>query len=66
MTMSKRDFKAIAAALAHAKPIDDPIGKMVEQWCNDVKAIAGGLAITNRNFNTDRFLEACTYHGGES
>lgn len=54
--MQKRHFEAIAKALLAARPL---ASLQMEQWKEDVMAIAKVCEAHNEHFNLQRFLKAC-------
>lgn len=60
MSMSRKDFEAIAAALKGSLPSDaEPDGDLAFQHVNCCEAVADALANANPRFDRGRFLEAC-------
>lgn len=57
--MSRKDYQALAAALAAQRPADHWCPNKREQWRLDVKAIADALASDNARFDRERFMGAC-------
>lgn len=59
MSMTRKDFVAIAAALKNAQPsAHDPNVAHIQHRI-DCREVAGVLAGTNPRFDRDRFLAAC-------
>ena len=56
--MTKKHFEALATALKASQAQADTPEK-VEQWADDVKAVAGVLADSNERFDYHRFMQAC-------
>ena len=68
MSASRKDYQAIADALARTRPEADTPSPQTRriQWEKDVAAVARALHDTggldrngNRRFDTDRFVAAC-------
>ena len=70
--MSKKHFIALAKALKASKPRPVPtdkcgethklvFSKWMEQWEQDVKAVANVCGDCNNNFNWDTFMVACDF-----
>ena len=59
--MTKKDYEALAQALAMTKP-EIYLGAELGQWRTDVQAIADALQYDNPRFNRAKFLEACDYY----
>lgn len=57
MPLTKKDFEAIAKALAEGWPEPGHPGHM--GYARAVNAVAKGLAQTNPAFDTERFKSAC-------
>ncbi len=68
--MTRKDYNAIARALADTKPVtfmeSDAYLAAVATWVRDVRAVAKALSDLsgftpngNRRFDRDRFLAAC-------
>ena len=55
--MSKKHFKAFAAALLNNRPGENWDKRV--QWNQDVKAIAAECRQFNSNFDYHRFIDAC-------
>lgn len=64
MSLSRKDFQAIAQALTQTRPDEDTCPdfyhQVITQWESDCLAIATSLSLTNPNFNKPKFLAACT------
>lgn len=59
MSMTRKDFVSIAAALKKTQPrAHDPNAAHVQHRI-DCREVAGVLAGTNPRFDLDRFLAAC-------
>lgn len=59
--MSRKDYVALAAALAVNKPRANgaaPVDAATEVWKRTVHSVADTLAFENARFNRRRFLEA--------
>lgn len=61
MTISCRDFRAIAQALLAQDPrrSGDNDREMLLQWQRDCNAVAYALSTLNPNFDGQRFLATC-------
>jgi len=59
MSMSRKDFQAIAEALSKERPSLETALPQWLQWKQDVRAVAKVLSLCNPAFNRDRFLTAC-------
>lgn len=60
MSISKKDFNALAAALYHAKPsgiVSTP--DKLEQWEYDVRQVASALTDLSSTFNFQQFMADC-------
>lgn len=55
--MTKKHFIALARELRAVMPTDD--ANMLEQWGNDVMAVARACKASNPAFNTRAFVAAC-------
>lgn len=64
--MTRRDFTAIAAALADSRPPGDNSKAywLLGQWSADVHGIADVLAADNPRFDRARFYRACGLQEG--
>jgi len=60
MTMTRKDYRVIAAALNATKPQDNHT-QLLWQWRNDVNTIVRELSKTYSNFNHTTFYVACGY-----
>ena len=57
MSMTKKDFIALAEELAHIRPnIIDPL---YVEWIICIKAVASACKYNNPNFDREKFIEAC-------
>ncbi len=55
MTMTRKDFAAIADALLEMRPRDPA---MMSQWTEDICAVAHACKAINPRFSHDRFYDA--------
>ena len=58
--MTRKDYIALAAALALSRPSRSDVG--YEQWHKDCRHIMAALAGDNPRFDRDRFEIACGMH----
>ena len=56
--MTRKDYVAIAAAMARVIPLDNDRGSY-RVWEATVCSLADYLATTNPRFDRERFLKAC-------
>lgn len=60
MTMTRKDFQAIARKFAEERPDElDVSFEVGSTWAKAVLAIAEVCRESNPNFNTEKFLDAC-------
>ena len=67
-TLTRRHFKAIAAALSLVRPVPERYAHMnsydaaVVQWRDSVCRLADMCAAENERFDRHKFYEACGYY----
>jgi hypothetical protein len=57
--MTRKDYTALAAALANVRPIHGEDARFHAQFNLDAHAVADVLAADNARFDRARFLAAC-------
>lgn len=59
--MTRKDYRTIALALAHAKPVlSEATPAAMRTWEQTVRTIADSLEAENPRFDAARFACACT------
>lgn len=59
--MTRKDYRTIALALAHAKPtLSEQTRDAMRAWERTVRTIADSLEADNPRFDVARFANACT------
>lgn len=57
--MTKRDFEALADALANVRPSHSALDTVYRGWKDSVFAVADVCAASNPRFDRERFIAAC-------